>query len=48
MEEKELKLSDEMLKNISVDELADLKVEVDELVNDLQDLVDECNEEINS
>ncbi|MBR3674284.1 MAG: hypothetical protein IKN65_08470 [Clostridia bacterium] len=48
MEENGIKVSEEVLKNISVDELADLKVEVDELVNELQDLVDECNEAINS
>ncbi|MCR5146555.1 MAG: hypothetical protein K6B70_04340 [Clostridia bacterium] len=48
MEENGLKISDEILQNISVEDLADLKVEVDELVNDLQDLVDECNEAINS
>ena len=48
MEENEIKISKEVLENISVEDLADLKVEVEELVNDLQGLVDECEEVVNS
>lgn len=48
MDEKVLKISDETIKNISLEDLADLKVEIDELVSDLQDLINECNESINS
>lgn len=48
MGDNELKISKEVLDNISVEDLADLKVEVEELVNDLQDLADECEEAINS
>lgn len=48
MEENEIKISKEVLENISVEDLADLKVEVEELVNDLQGLVDECEDAINS
>ena len=48
MEENELKISDEMLENISLENLADLKVEVDELINDLSDIVNDCNVAMNS
>lgn len=48
MEENELKISDEILENISIENLADLKVEVDELMNDLNDIVNDCNVAINS
>ena len=48
MDEKEIKLSDELLENISMEDLAQLKVEVDDLVNDLKDISAECDEALNS
>lgn len=48
MEQNEFKVSDEMLENISMENLADLKVEVDELINDLNEIVNNCNVAINS
>ena len=48
MEEKTLNISEEVLNNLSIEELADLKIEVDELVNGLKNIVEECDEALNS
>lgn len=48
MEENKIKLSEELLQNISVENLADLKVEVDNLVSDLKDIAEDCNRTLNS
>lgn len=48
MEEKEVGISDEVLQNISTEELADLKVEVDELVDKLHNIAEDCKKVLNS
>ena len=41
-------LSDEQLKKLSLDQLVDLKVELDDLVERINDLINDCNEALNS
>ena len=48
MDENMLNISDEQLENLSAEELADLKVDLEELINKIDDLIEECNEVINS
>ncbi len=44
-EEKDiLNISQEMLDNLSMEEIADLKVEVDDLLKRLDDILEDCNE----
>lgn len=43
-----LNISQEMLDSLSVEEIADLKVEVDDLLKRLDDILEDCNEEVNS
>ena len=45
MEEKTLNISEETLNNLSIEELADLKVEVEELLQSIDNLIEECNEQ---
>lgn len=45
MEEKTLNISKELLDNLSIEELADLKVEVEELLQSIDNLIEECNEQ---
>ena len=47
MEEKVLNISDEVLQNLSIDEIADLKVEVDDLLSELDNVVDTCDAALN-
>ena len=48
MEEKTLNISEGLLDNLSVEELAELKVEVDDLVSGLENIIEECDEALNS
>ena len=48
MEKGKLELSDELLKNMSVDQLAELKVEVEDLLVKLDNILEDCNEVLNS
>ncbi len=48
MENKNLNLSDELLENLSVDEIIDLKVEVDDLLDEINDAISICNEALQS
>lgn len=48
MEDEKITISDELLENVSVDNLIDLKVEVDELVSELDDIIENCNYALNS
>lgn len=48
MEEKTLKISNELLDNLSLDDIAELKVEIDDMVNELDDIIETCNEVLNS
>lgn len=43
-----LNISQEMLDSLSIEEIADLKVEVDDLLKRLDDILEDCNEEVNS
>lgn len=47
MDEK-VELTKEMVDKLSVEELAELKVEVDNLVNNIDDAIAECEDAINS
>lgn len=48
MEENMLNISKEQLEELSVEELVDLKVEVDDLMNKINDTLKECDEALNS
>lgn len=48
MEEKTLNITKEELDNLSIEQLADLKVEVDELLQKIDNLLEECDETLNS
>lgn len=48
MEEKTLKISNELLDNLALDDIAELKVEIDDMVNELDDIIETCNEVLNS
>lgn len=47
MDENILDISDEQLENLSADELADLKVNLEELSDKIDDLIEDCDEMIN-
>lgn len=40
--------SKEMLENLSIDELADLKIEADDLANDFENIIQKCDQALNS
>ena len=48
MEDKKINISDELLKSLSMEELVDLKIEVDDLVERLDKVIADCDEAINS
>ena len=48
MEENKTKLSEELLQNISIEQLADLKIEVDDLVSELKDMAEDCEKILKS
>lgn len=48
MEKGKLELSDELLQNMSVDQLTELKVEVEDLLVKLDNILEDCNEVLNS
>ena len=48
MDEDMINISDEQLKKLSLDQLVDLKVELDDLVERINDLINDCNEALNS
>ena len=47
MEENKFNISDELLENLSVENLVDLKIEVDELSRKLEDILETCDEALN-
>lgn len=47
MEENMLNISKEQLEKLSIEELADLKVEVDDLMNKIDDILATCEEALN-
>lgn len=48
MEEKTLHISKEVIDNLSIEQLVDLKLDVEELVEELDNLIEMCDEEIDS
>lgn len=48
MQNKKLEISDELLQNLSIDEIAELKVEVDDLLSKLDNILDTCSVALNS
>ena len=42
------KISKAMIEKLSMDELADVKIEADELSNDLDEIIKKCDEVLNS
>lgn len=48
MDEINLDISDEVLKSLSVEQLTDLKIEVDELLGRIDNLIEDCDEVLNS
>ena len=48
MDNEKLNISQEMLDNLSVEELAELKIEVEELLVELDDMIEKCNSTLNS
>lgn len=48
MEENMLNISKEQLEELSIEELVDLKVEVDNLMNKINNTIKECEEALNS
>lgn len=47
-EKKITKRSDRLLENLSIDEIAELKVEIDDLINQLDNILETCNIALNS
>ena len=48
MEEKTLNISEETLRDLSIEELTDLKVEIDDLLETVNDLIKKCEETLNN
>ena len=48
MEENMLNISKEQLEKLSIEELADLKVKVDNLMNKINNAIEECDKALNS
>lgn len=48
MDENLLDITDEQLEGLSVDELVDLKVDLEDLIDKIDDLIEDCDEVINS
>lgn len=48
MDENMLDISEEQLEGLSAEELVDLKVDLEDLIDRINDLIEECDEAINS
>ncbi len=48
MENEKLSISQEMIDNLSIEQLADLKVEVDDLIAEADSIIELCEESLNS
>ena len=48
MEKSRLEISDELLQNMSVDQLTELKVEIEDLLIRLDNILEDCDEVLNS
>lgn len=47
MEANKLNISDELLQNLSIEEIVDLKVEVDDLMDKIDSIMENCKEVLN-
>ena len=48
MDENMIDISKEQLEGLSAEELVDLKVDLEDLIDRINDLIEECDEAINS
>lgn len=48
MQKEKLEISDELLQNLSIDKIAELKVEVDDLLSKIDNILNTCNVALNS
>lgn len=48
MEERLSQITEEELKQMSIEEIADLKVETETMIQKLNDIIDMCDEALNS
>ena len=48
MEDKTLNLSKEMLKELSIEQLTDLKVEVDDLLEEIDNIIKKCDDTLDA
>lgn len=48
MQKEKLEISDELLQNLSIDEIAELKIEVDDLLSKIDNILNTCNVALNS
>lgn len=48
MDENNLEVSDEMIEKLSIEELADLKYETDEILENIEEELAACDEALNS
>lgn len=48
MKKNRLNISDKLLQNLSIDEIVELKLEVDDLLNKLDNILEICNIALNS
>ena len=48
MEEINLNISEELLENLTVEQITDLKIEVEELLLKIENLLNNCNETLKS
>ena len=47
MEDNKIIITDELMKNISIDKMANLKVQIDNLINRLDNIEEVCNKALN-
>lgn len=48
MPNKKLEISDELLQNLSIEQIAELKIEIDDLLTKLDNILDTCDVALNS
>lgn len=48
MQDNEIEISEELLQNMSVDDIVDIKIEVDDLIERLDSILEVCTVALNS
>lgn len=48
MENEKIDISQELIDNLSVDNLIDLKIEVDDMISKVDELIEKCESTLNS